>query len=159
MLTLHKIILEGFGPFKDQNSIEFPDSSGVIVVYGENMRGKTTLLNAIRYVLFGTVLTRRAQSLSLPHIENWENAEEGKHGFKVILEFAHEGNEYVLTRECRLRRGVITPQSDSDYEQLFFLQKNFEALSPGIAETELNRIMPESVSRFFLFDGDRKSVV
>jgi len=154
MLKLRKITLENFGPFKDQNAIEFPDDNGVIVVYGENMRGKTTLLNAIRYVLFGTVLTRHAQSLSLTNIENWENALEGKHGFKVILNFAHDENEYVLTRECRLRRGVTSPQSDSDYEQLCFLEKNSGALGPDVAETELSRIMPESVSRFFLFDGE-----
>jgi DNA sulfur modification protein DndD len=154
MLRLKKLILEDFGPYKGQQTIDFPDGNGVIVVYGENMRGKTTLLNAIRYALFGTVLTRHAQTLSLTNIENWEKAQEGKHGFKVILGFSYSDASYELTRECKLRRGVTTPQSDSDYEQIYFLQRNGEALGPETAESELNRIMPESVSRFFLFDGE-----
>ena len=154
MLRFNKLILEDFGPYKDQQIINFPEGSGVIVVYGENMRGKTTLLNAIRYALFGTVLTRHAQTLSITNIENWEKAQDGKHGFKVILGFSYSSEIYELTRECKLRRGVTLPQSDSDYEQIYFLQRNGEALGPEAAESELNRIMPESVSRFFLFDGE-----
>lgn len=154
MLALQQLQLENFGPYKGQHTIDFPSDGGVVIVYGENMRGKTTLLNAIRYALFGTVLTRREARLTFANIENWENAHEGKHGFKVILRFSHDGAAYELTRECRLRRDVATPQSDSDYEQHCYLQRNGEALGPEEAKDELVRIMPESVSRFFLFDGE-----
>ncbi|MEI7923595.1 MAG: AAA family ATPase [Planctomycetota bacterium] len=154
MLTLQNLSLENFGPYKGQQNIEFPTDGGVVIVYGENMRGKTTLLNAIRYAFFGTVLTRREARLTLANIENWESADEGKHGFKVILSFEHDEANYKLTRECRIRRDVSTPQTDSDYEQLCFLQRNGNALGPEEANDELVRIMPEGVSRFFLFDGE-----
>ncbi len=154
MLALRSLALENFGPYKGQQRIEFPADGGVSIVYGENMRGKTTLLNAIRYALFGTVLTRRETRLTFAHIENWEEATLGHHGFKVILTFQHDGASYELTRECRLRKSVASPQSDSDYEQLCFLQRNGAALGPDEANDELVRIMPESVSRFFLFDGE-----
>lgn len=154
MLALQRLQLENFGPYKGQHAIDFPVDGGVVIVYGENMRGKTTLLNAVRYALFGTVLTRREARLTFTNIENWENASEGKHGFKVILCFFYDGAAYELTRECRLRHDVLSPQSDSDYEQLCFLQRNGEALGPEEAKDELVRIMPESVSRFFLFDGE-----
>ena len=154
MLTLQKLRLEDFGPYKGQNTIDFPADGGVVIVYGENMRGKTTLLNAIRYAFFGTVLTRRETRLTFANIENWERAREGKHGFKVILSFSHDGANYELTRECRVRRDVASPQTDSDYEQLCFLQRNGDALGPEETNDELVRIMPESVSRFFLFDGE-----
>ena len=55
MLTLERLEIEGFGPFADAQTLEFPPK-GVTVFYGENMRGKTSLLNAIRYAFFGTVL-------------------------------------------------------------------------------------------------------
>lgn len=154
MLKLKKLILENFGPFKGLQDVDLPDDNGVIVVYGENMRGKTTLLNAIRYALFGTVLTRKAQPLTFNNIENWESASEGKHGFKVVLRFSYNGADYELTRECRLGKNVTSPKSDADYEQIDFLKKNTEVLGPDAAEIELVRIMPESVSRFFLFDGE-----
>jgi DNA repair exonuclease SbcCD ATPase subunit len=58
MLQLKRLEVQGFGPFADPQVINFPTSPGVTVIYGENMRGKTSLLNAIRYAFFGTVLGR-----------------------------------------------------------------------------------------------------
>ena len=95
MLSIRSITLTDFGPFKGEQRIEFPAASGVTIIYGENMRGKTTLLNAIRYALFGKVITRGAGEVALHQIGNWETAKEkGKFGFKVVLEFEHEGSKY-----------------------------------------------------------------
>lgn len=155
MLTIRSISLTDFGPFKNEQSIQFPSDTGVSIVYGENMRGKTTLLNAIRYALFGKVITRGATQVALHQIGNWETAKEkGRYGFKVVLEFEHEGARYELTREHRPRVGVTTPETDLDYQQDCFLRKNGAVLGPDERDSELLRIMPETVSRFFLFDGE-----
>ena len=61
MLLLKRLEVEGFGPFAERQTLNFPTTPGVTVVYGENMRGKTSLLNAIRYAFFGTVLGRGAR--------------------------------------------------------------------------------------------------
>ena len=155
MLSIRSIRLANFGPFRGEQRIEVPDSNGVSIIYGENMRGKTTLLNAIRYALFGKVITRGASQVALHQIGNWEAAKEDKlFGFKVVLEFDHEGSLYELTREHKPRPGVAEPQSDLDYQQDYFLRKNGDVLSPDSRDTALARIMPETVSRFFLFDGE-----
>lgn len=155
MLSIRRISLTDFGPFKGEQRIEFPPATGVSIIYGENMRGKTTLLNAIRYALFGKVMTRGATQVALHQIGNWETAKEnGKYGFKVVLEFEHEGSNYQITREYRLRSGVTTPQTDIDYQENSFLQKDGIVLGPDQGKSELARIMPETVSRFFLFDGE-----
>jgi DNA sulfur modification protein DndD len=49
VFAIRSISLTDFGPFKGEQRIDFPGESGVSIIYGENMRGKTTLLNAIRY--------------------------------------------------------------------------------------------------------------
>lgn len=155
MLSLRAITLTDFGPFKGEQRMEFPPESGVSIVYGENMRGKTTLLNAIRYALFGKVIARGENRAMLHQIGNWETAaEKSKYGFKVVLEFEHEGSKYQLTREHRLRSGVTKPESDIDYQQDCWLSKDGSVLGPELRDTELARIMPETVSRFFLFDGE-----
>lgn len=155
MLSIRSISLTDFGPFKDEQRIEFPADAGVSIIYGENMRGKTTLLNAIRYALFGKVITRGATQVALHQIGNWETAKEkGRYGFKVVLEFEHEGSKYQLTREHRPRNGIKTPQTDMDYQQDCFLRKDGTVLGPDERDAELARIMPETVSRFFLFDGE-----
>ena len=58
MLQLKRLDVEGFGPFAERQVLDFPTAPGVTVVYGENMRGKTSLLNAIRYAFFGTAQAR-----------------------------------------------------------------------------------------------------
>lgn len=155
MLAIRSITLTDFGPFKDEQRIAFPADGGVSIIYGENMRGKTTLLNAIRYALFGRVIARGATEMALHQIGNWETAKEkGKYGFKVVLEFEHEGSKYELTREHRPRPGVTKPETDIDYLQECFLRKDGTVLGPDQGTSELARIMPETVSRFFLFDGE-----
>lgn len=154
MLNLLRLTMEDFGPFKDRQDILFPPDGGVSLIYGENMRGKTTLLNAFRYALFGKVIMRGDQQMALHLISNWEKAAEGHYGFKVILEFDHASKHYVLTRECKLRDGITVPSSDTDYIQMFYLLQDGNVLGPHEAVVELARIMPEKVSRFFLFDGE-----
>src|ERR1039458_9757236 len=104
MLSISSIRLANFGPFKGEQRIDVPTATGVSIIYGENMRGKTTLLNAIRYALFGKIIARGATQIVLHQIGNWETAKEkGKYGFKVVLDFEHEGGNYQLTREHRPR--------------------------------------------------------
>ncbi|MCY3953174.1 MAG: AAA family ATPase [bacterium] len=153
MLRIDGLELEDFGPFKGQQVIDFPDAAGVIVVYGENMRGKTSLLNAIRFALFGKVLSRGRRETSLHEIGNWEQANAGRYGFEVVLKFQADGREYRLTRSCRPRSGVV-PEQDSDYRVEHFLERDRVVLGPGEATSEIERIMPEQIARFFLFDGE-----
>jgi DNA sulfur modification protein DndD len=155
VFAIRSISLTDFGPFKGEQRIEFPGDSGVSIIYGENMRGKTTLLNAIRYALFGKVITRGDRQMALHQIGNWETAaEKGKYGFKVVLAFEHENSKYELTREHKPRYGVTKPQNDWDYQQESFLRKDGIVLGPDQGNSEVARIMPETVSRFFLFDGE-----
>lgn len=154
MLRLHRLTMANFGPFKGEQSIVWPDEDGVTIVYGENMRGKTTLLNAIRYALFGKVLGRGSREESLHDIGNWEAHAEGTYGFKVILSFEVGDRQYELTRTCCPRPGIDVPQGDIDYVQESFLQRDGVVLGPEQGKVELERIMPEQVSRFFLFDGE-----
>ena len=153
MLRIDRIELEDFGPFKGRQTVNLPEDSGVAVVYGENMRGKTVLLNAIRFALFGKVLGRARRESSLHTIGNWEQAAEGRYGFEVVLQFQNDGKQYRLTRSCRPHAGVV-PEQDDDYKVEHFLQRDDDVLGPGEAMSEMERIMPVEIARFFLFDGE-----
>ena len=153
MLRIDRVELEDFGPFKGRQAINLPEAPGVTVVYGENMRGKTVLLNAIRFALFGKVLGRARREGSLHTIGNWEQAAAGQYGFGVVLQFKNHGCQYSLTRSCRPRPGVV-PEQDDDYQVEHFLQRDGDVLGPGEARSEMERIMPERIARFFLFDGE-----
>lgn len=155
MLRITALHLENFGPFKGKQTIEFPREDGVTVIYGENMRGKTSLLNAIRFAFFGRILGRGRRDAALHKVGNWEEAIEHKvFGFEVRLDMTHDGAKYRLTRSFRPRPAVAEPEDDGDYVQTYFLERDGMILGPQQAEVEINRILPEQISRFFLFDGE-----
>lgn len=152
MLRLKRLEVEGFGPFAEQQALEFPDGPGVTVVYGENMRGKTSLLNAVRYAFFGTVLGRGSRVRRLHTISNRDLAGDGRYGFSVSLTFDYDGQEHELVRECRPR--IKAPTNDEDYSQDVMLRRGSATLGPQEREKALQQIFPQEVSRFFLFDGE-----
>lgn len=155
MLRLTGLHLTNFGPFKGKQSIDFPAEDGVTIIYGENMRGKTSLLNAIRFAFFGRILGRGRRDAALHKVGNWEEAaDNGIFGFEVELEMAHAGARYRLVRTFKPRPGVTEPTHDSDYIQDYFLERDGVMLSRGRSKTELELILPEQIARFFLFDGE-----
>lgn len=152
MLELRRIDIDGFGPFADQQTIEFPAEPGITLVYGENMRGKTSLLNAVRYAFYGTVLGRGSRQRRLHSISNRDRAAEGKYGFSVSLGFVSDGEEFELVRECVPTRDV--PSDDAHYRQELLLRQGSRILGPQERDAVLARVLPAQVSRFFLFDGE-----
>jgi DNA sulfur modification protein DndD len=154
MLRINRVELENFGPYKGSQSIELPDEPGVTIVYGENMRGKTSLLNAIRYALFGKILGRGSRNISPEEYINWESLEEGNYSFSVTLVFESEGSEFELTRQYQPRSSVGEPKSEDDYTEEIFLKKDGSIMGPDQRDQEIAQILPEQVSRFFLFDGE-----
>lgn len=154
MLRFLSLTIENFGPFKGSQTIDFTDKNGISIVWGNNGRGKTTLLNVFRYALFGKIQSRRGIIKGLTSISNIESRSEGNYGFKVILRMTNNGKSYELTRQYKLRPGVVKPVNDDDFEQAVYLKQDGSFLSGEERDHVLNTIMPEQVSRFFLFDGE-----
>ena len=154
MLHIKALHVEDFGPFKGHQTVKLSLEDGVTVIYGENMRGKTSFLNAVRFAFFGKVLGRGTKTMPLHKVGNWEQAAGGKFGFQVQLEFVDDDREYKLTRSCKPRNGVSVPTGDEDYVVDYYLERDGSVLGPQQAEADLKRILPEQISRFFLFDGE-----
>ena len=152
MLRLQRLEVQGFGPFAEPQVLVFDNKPGVTVIYGENMRGKTSLLNAIRYAFFGTVVGRGSRARKLHTITNRDLSAEGRYGFSVSLSFDYDGQEFELVRSCTPR--VENPANDEDYDQDVLLRRGTSALGPQERDRALQQIFPKEVSRFFLFDGE-----
>lgn len=154
MLRFGSITLMNFGPYKGQQIIDFPNHDGVVIFWGDNGRGKTTLLNAFRFALFGTIQRRNGALNSLLGMENKEAREAGEYGFSVRLDMTNNADAYSLIREYKPLTSSHSPRNEEDYAKRYFLKKNGAMLSPEDAEHELSALLPEHVSRFFLFDGE-----
>lgn len=154
MLHFMRMTMRNFGPYKGEQVIDFTNKPGVTIFWGNNGRGKTTLLNAFRYGLFGIIQRRNGILRNFHEMENTEAAAEGHYGFAVILDMINNEDIYKLTRQYSLRKGVTIPSGEEDYQRSVFLEKNGSILSPEDRDHEMNMIMPEQVSRFFLFDAE-----
>jgi DNA sulfur modification protein DndD len=152
MLWLRRLQIEGFGPFAERQVIEFPESPGVTVIYGENMRGKTSLLAAIRYAFFGRVMARGLRQRRLLTVCNRENAAQGRYEFSVVLTFNFDDETYELSRSCR--SSVAVPESDADFVQEVMLRRDRTILGPDERARALQHAFPGEIARFFLFDGE-----
>lgn len=154
MLRFISLTVEDFGPFKGTQTIDFTNEDGVTFIWGNNGRGKTTLLNVFRYALYGKFQNRRGAVVDLTSLSNMESRSDGRYGFKVVLRMNNDGEQYELTRQFKARAGVTRPSKNDDYEQTIYLKRGTSILSGAESEHILKLIMPEQVSRFFLFDGE-----
>ncbi|MCU1427257.1 MAG: chromosome segregation protein [Actinomycetia bacterium] len=96
-ITLH---LEGFGSFRDPTDLDF-DGADFFALVGPTGSGKSTIIDAICFALYGSVpryedekLVGRAVAL-------------GRSEAKVSLVFDVRGERYVATRVVRAREGKV----------------------------------------------------
>ena len=151
-----EILINNFMPYKGNQKVQFPvdEYRNVMVLHGDNMRGKTSFLNAIRWCLYGKAYTRHKSNIELHNLFNIEASQEGASGFSVALTFEAGGNTYELTRVVEKKPYIAKASRNEDFDTKVFMRRNGETLSGTQVEPEINLYAPEQVSRFFLFDGE-----
>ena len=151
MLTLRRVEIEGFGPYAERAVLEFP-AQGVTTVYGDNMRGKTSLMNAIRYAFFGEIHGHGDRTRGILTACNRDLVAEGKYGFSVALSVTYNDQDYDLVRQAVPK--VPEPATDSDFTSTESLRRGGTVLGPADRKTLLAAMLPKGIARFFLFDGE-----
>ncbi len=154
MLRFTSLMLKNFGPFKGYQEIAFPKDDGVVFIIGNNMRGKTSLLNAVRFGLLGTTLNRDGRPHRLVDLINDEAKLDGDPEMRVVLDFAFQGTNFRITRQVSAVDPNLIPTSDAMLRSTLHLQRDDVHLSLAESQREMNRILPPSLARFFLFDGE-----
>jgi DNA sulfur modification protein DndD len=155
-MKLISLSATNFMPFKGNMKIEFPDDPvrNVLVVYGDNMRGKTSILNALRWSFYGVAKGRHLREIELQDLINREAALEGDWAMETCVQFEADGHKYILRRRATKKHLVARPIRPEDFEVVVGLQKDGLAVPAHLIEAEINQFAPEQVSRFFLFDGE-----
>lgn len=155
-MKLHSITMKNFMPYKGQARVDFPQDEfrNVMLVFGDNMRGKTSLLNALRWGFYERAVGRHSTAIPLHEILNKEAALEGNWTVEVHIEFEANRHSYDLRRRAEKRAAVATPQRPEDFQAQVFLRKDGIPVQGDLVEAEINGIAPQQVSRFFLFDGE-----
>lgn len=155
-MKIKELIINNFMPYKGEQTVLFPqdDTENVMLLFGDNMRGKTSFLNAIRWGFYGKAVGRHLQSIPRNHLVNIEAATEGDWSMSIVLKFSDSGKEYELRRKIEKKSHVSQPKNDADFEQVIGLRIDGEVVTNDTIDNEINQISPEEISRFFLFDGE-----
>lgn len=134
------------------------DRKKITIFHGNNGSGKTTILNAFTWVLFGQftaafkqedqLVNRRAlaEVAAGSPVESW-----------VELIFEHGNRTYRLVRSRKaVRDGDAIKETPVDLK-LFVTNEKGQWITPDRLEPEqiINKILPESLHQYFFFDGER----
>lgn len=155
-MKLRKLTLKNFMPYKGQTVIDFPtdEFSNVMLLFGDNMRGKTSFLNSIRWGFYAEVIGRHSIPIPFQEVPNKEAAAEGDWTVEVFIEFDADGHSYDLRRRAEKRPHIVRPTRADDFITQVYLRKDGLPVQGDLVEAEINLIAPHQTSRFFLFDGE-----
>lgn len=155
-MKLRRVVMKNFMPFKGTQEIHFPEhpSRNVMLVFGDNMRGKTSLLNAIRWGFYEEALGRHMRAIPLYELPNKDAAADGDWDMQVEIHFTAGGHQYELIRRAVKHKLVATPNKDDHFEVTPYLKKDGTVIPHHQIDFEINKHVPRQVSRFFLFDGE-----
>jgi DNA sulfur modification protein DndD len=155
-MKIAQLTLHNFGPYKGRQTLSFPvdSAANVVVIFGDNMRGKTSLLNALRWAFFGEAWGRRIEAIPLTKLVNKEARESGDWECAVHLRFEFENHTYDLRRVAKPKEMIARPKTDGDFVVTVNLMKDGDVVRADRIEHELSQVMPRQVARFSLFDGE-----
>ena len=156
-MRIDRIALKNFFRYYGTQTIVFSKETNknVTVIRGENGTGKTTLLNAFYYVMYGDVM----EPLKIDNMLNLRAAEELKEGetisASVGMEFEERNERYLVNREEKFEKinGKIIHDKHK-YIEIYRIDS-----ITGNAEKEdddfIEKIIPKRLRSFFFFDGER----
>ena len=159
-MLIKSLKMENFRQFKGITKIEFSTdpSQNVTIILGDNTYGKTTLLQAFNWCLYGTVVFPYNPDflLNLEVANDMLNGDTKEVGVEIVL--LHDNTEYVITRTQRYHMnhdkvaGEKTPLPKVSYKQPDGQMESVKAID---VKNVINNILPEELSTFFFFDTER----
>lgn len=161
-MIIKKVIIKDFFRYYGIQEIdcEISKERNVIVIIGENGRGKTTLLSAFNWVFYNEVI----KPLTLSNILNYRALKElegGKHvEVYVSIIFEEDSKEYKLTRKLEFTKdftGKLNSNNNKSKVELVRVEKNGDEtiLDTTVALEKL--LIPKDLRGFFFFDGEHIS--
>lgn len=159
-MKIHYLKMQNYRQYAD-TKIKFStdDTKRFTVLEGENGAGKTNILNAITWCLYGEERhLSRADSKRLPLVNEkiYHSLTAGQNAdVKVEIGLGREEVEYVISRCATAYRrldGDYSIVPDADPSVLFLARGNWkESGQPNVA---VKSLLPENISPFFFFDGE-----
>lgn len=147
-MKLLKIRMKNFRQFYENQEIEFSDDpqKNITIIHAENGVGKTTLLNAVLWAMYGDTTSKFEQR---DKIVNFEAAKKGVKTASVEVFFRHKDADYMVQRLFDSQAG---PKSHQTLRAFSITNGNYVELSSPVSF--VNRVIPKDIAKYFFFDGE-----
>lgn len=158
-MLLKRIELKNFRQFRNPKSIEFSadEKRNVTIIMAENGVGKTTLAQAFQWVLYANVDGFRNKSM-LNLKEEKEMRPGDTREVEVKLELIHSNTEYTIIRTQKyFKEGSGTTRRNPTELKIAYKAKDgqVEFVDDNKRLSTIKEILPEELSKYFFFDGER----
>lgn len=100
-MKIHKLEITGFGPFKDKQVIDFDalTADGIFMLEGPTGAGKSSIIDSIVWVLYGTTAHESANSVKISVSGRIRSDYVGTdEETRVVMEFSAQGHRYRIQR-------------------------------------------------------------
>lgn len=158
-MKFKKLILKDFFRFYGKQEIDctVSDDKSVLVIIGENGRGKTTILSAFNFVLYGKLLEPLTEESMLNYRKKSEISNNTSIEAYVELIFEEGGVDYILKRYIDFKKdnyGHINKLTRAK-GVVYRIDNNGNKNELNLRAFEDKFLIPEDLSGFFFFDGER----
>ena len=162
-MILERLVLENFRQFKGRQELVFSDlrERNVTVVHAENGFGKTTLLKALLWALYGRDGLMGADGRE----DDFEKPDRILHegvahrardpqavAATVELTFKHDGDRYILKRRLDLAQQKLNAKQTTLTLEVMRDGQTFVLERP---QQRIQAIVPDGISGFLFFNGER----
>lgn len=158
-MKLVQVELVNFGPYRGNQTIDLDvtEAAPVVLIHGENMRGKTTILRAIRWALYGHVRAHDGSVIPDADFANYEVRNLGEDfEFGVKLTYDDQGSINELTRMCqaKVEARLLEPAVSASSSRTILKPRDGNPLPERDIAERVARTLHEDIADFFLFDGE-----
>ena len=152
-MILQRLIMTDFRQFEARNQIDFSniDDKHVSVVIASNGVGKTTILTALVWCLYGgKKLPYGDLTEQFLNNNTFDNLEEGEQATaEVVLMFEDRRSKYIVTRSI-----VVTKEDSKQVNGPISLNVVIDNVTQHYAQEKIDTILGPSMKEYFFFDGE-----
>ena len=157
-MLIKQITLSNFRQYKEKQVVEFScdKEKNVTVILGDNTSGKTTLIQAFNWCLYGLTSFKTRELINSESLQ--EMGLYSTNEVSVEVELQHQERLYVIRRTQTVTKNEInrTPTFARPILKVEYQEANGEMqeVPPVEAQNTVDKILPEALSGYFFFDGE-----
>jgi DNA sulfur modification protein DndD len=151
-MIIRSVEMLNFMPYVGEQKVSFDTSKEhpVVLIYGENNRGKSSLFSAIKWSMYGEHIDRTGRKTPEENILNDSAFDAGERTFSVTIALESDGDSYLIQRTSEVN--VDRDGKRISTKQKVTMRKNSNFVEHVEIQPTINQIMNKEISIFFLCD-------